>query len=117
MKSMLYNKSMDIYTAMADPTRRSILELLARDGPLSSSEIAAHYDISAPAVSQHLKTLRESKLVIMEKKAQQRLYQINLEAWTEMEQWILRISNLWKRRYDALERLLEELAQQEKEES
>ena len=71
---------MDMFSALAEPTRRSILEMLASEGRLSASEIADRFPVSAPAISQHLKVLREAKLVQVEKRAQQRIYEINPEA-------------------------------------
>jgi DNA-binding transcriptional ArsR family regulator len=75
---------MDMYAAIAEPTRRNILEMLADRGQLPASEIYGHFPVSAPAISQHLKVLREANLVTMEKKAQQRLYTINAKPMLEM---------------------------------
>ena len=60
---------MDIFIALAEPTRRTIIELLARSGPLSATEIYEQFPVSPQAVSQHLKVLRETQLVKMEKRA------------------------------------------------
>ena len=76
---------MDVFFALADPTRRSIVELLAMRGQLSASDISNKFPTSASAISQHLKILRQSGLVDMEKRAQQRLYQINPDAVTELD--------------------------------
>jgi DNA-binding transcriptional ArsR family regulator len=97
---------MDRFTALADPTRRAILELLARRGELPASAIAATFDVSAPAISQHLKVLREAGLVLMEKQAQRRLYRINTAAMREVEEWAYRLQQQWERRLDALETFL-----------
>lgn len=97
---------MDIFDALADPTRRKILELLASQGRLSAREIYAHFSVSPPAISQHLKVLREAKLVIMEKHAQQRIYQINTETMQELEQWTQQLEQEWNKRLDALGELL-----------
>jgi DNA-binding transcriptional ArsR family regulator len=110
---------MDIFSALADSTRRSILAMLARNGPLSATEISAHFPVSPPAISQHLKVLKEAKLVQMEKRAQQRMYQINPDALFEPETWSKHITQLWNQRFDALERVLEgekkNIVQNEKE--
>ena len=58
---------MDKFTALAEPNRRRIIELIASNAEMSASEISNQFDISAPAISQHLKILREAKLVSMEK--------------------------------------------------
>lgn len=97
---------MDRFEALADPTRRAILELLARRGELPAGDIAAQFDVSAPAVSQHLKALREAGLVLVERRAQQRIYRINTAAMREVEDWAHRLQQQWERRLDALEAFL-----------
>jgi DNA-binding transcriptional ArsR family regulator len=97
---------MDIFYALADPTRRKILELLADKGQLSATEIYANFAASPPAISQHLKVLREARLVWMEKHAQQRLYRLNPEALFELEDWSKRLEAQWNQRLDALDELL-----------
>lgn len=104
---MLYNAAMDTFAALADPTRRQILELLARDGPITATEIVEHFALTPPAISQHLKVLREAQLVTMEKRAQQRIYRVNPEALMELEGWARRVAQLWNKRFDAFERVLE----------
>ena len=97
---------MDVFYALSDPTRRKILELLASQGQMTASDIYANFTTSSPAISQHLKVLREAGLVKMEKHAQQRLYQINPEAVLELEDWSKRLTQLWNQRLDALEEVL-----------
>jgi DNA-binding transcriptional ArsR family regulator len=98
---------MDKFSALADPTRRFILEMLARNGQLSATEISDNFQVSPSAISQHLKVLREAKLVLMEKRAQQRLYQINPETMGELEQWARQLTQQWHERFEALDQLLE----------
>ena len=98
---------MDVFNALADPTRRKIIELLARSGQLSATEIYAQFQVSPPAISQHLKVLREAKLVLVEKRAQQRIYRINPDAMLELEDWARRLTQLWNERFDALDQVLE----------
>ena len=76
---------MDKFHALAEPTRRDIIEMLATSGQLSASQICDKFPVSPPAISQHLKVLREAKLVRMEKRAQQRIYQLNPEGMHELE--------------------------------
>ncbi len=99
---------MDKYSALADPTRRKIIELLAQHGELPATQISDQFPISAPAISQHLKVLRQARLVQVEKQAQQRIYRIDPEALLELEQWASRVRRLWDQRFDALEKILEE---------
>ncbi len=98
---------MDMFTALADPTRRKIIELLAREGQLPATEIYDHFPVSPQAISQHLKVLREAKLVQVEKRAQQRIYQINPHVMLELEDWARRMAQMWNQRFDALEKVLE----------
>lgn len=105
---MLYNNFiMDMYSALAEPTRRNILELLANSGQMTATEISNKFDVSAPAISQHLKVLKEAKLVDMEKRAQQRIYTLNPEPMLEMGSWLEKLAKVWEERHDRLEALLE----------
>ncbi len=99
---------MDVFTALADPTRRQIVERLAADGELSATEIADAFPISAQAVSQHLKVLRETRLVRMEKHAQQRIYQVDLDSVRMIETWARNIEQLWHERFVSLTALIAE---------
>src|SRR5439155_6165348 len=98
---------MDKFKALGEPTRRSILEMLASRGQMSATAIADQFQVSAPAISQHVKVLREARLVQMEKRAQQHLYRINPDALHEVEDWARQISALWDQRFDALDKVLE----------
>jgi DNA-binding transcriptional ArsR family regulator len=97
---------MDVFYALADPTRRKILELLASQGKLPASQIYDNFSASHPAISQHLKVLREAGLVKMEKRAQQHIYQINPQAMLELEDWSKQLTQLWDQRLNALDELL-----------
>lgn len=99
---------MDVFAAIAQPTRRSILEMLAGSGQLSASDISRGFRISPPAISQHLKILREARLVRMHKHRQQRIYQINPEAVQQVEEWAKGVEALWSDRFGRLEALLQE---------
>jgi DNA-binding transcriptional ArsR family regulator len=98
---------MDMFSALADPTRRKIIEILATNGQLSASQICEKFPVSPPAISQHLKILREAELVHMEKRAQQRIYQLNPESLLVLQDWTHRITQIWNQRFDALEKVLE----------
>jgi DNA-binding transcriptional ArsR family regulator len=97
---------MDMFYALAEPTRREIIEMLANRGQLSATEIYDRFPVSHPAISQHLKVLRDAKLVRVEQRAQQRLYQINPETMLELEGWAKQMAELWNERFDALDNLL-----------
>lgn len=98
---------MDVFSALAEPTRRNIVELLAKNGQLSATDISNKFHITSPAISQHLKVLKEANLVKVEKKAQQRIYQINPDAIVELEDWVKKMTRLWNQRFDALDKILQ----------
>ncbi|MED1471261.1 metalloregulator ArsR/SmtB family transcription factor [Bacillus salipaludis] len=93
--------------ALAEPRRRDILYLV-RDGELTSSAIASHFDISAPAVSQHLKVLEQSGLVFVRREGTKRYYGIRRDGFTELKQYIDRF---WD---DSLLRLKEAAEEEER---
>src|SRR5947208_361955 len=92
---------MDSLEAIADPTRRSIVELLARRS-LSSGEIAERFQISRPAASQHLKALRAAHLVRVRAEAQRRIYELDPRGVREVADWAARVQQFWSQRLDRL---------------
>ncbi len=92
---------MDTMRALADPTRRRIVESLAR-GPLSSGEIASRFDITAPAISQHLKTLRNAEAGARARRGATADLRTDLAGIDEMSDWLTRIRHFWSARLDAL---------------
>jgi DNA-binding transcriptional ArsR family regulator len=91
--------------ALADPTRQRIVEMLAA-GALSSGEIAGRFDLSAPAISQHLKTLKTARLVTVKTDRQKRIYSLDPEGVGAVSDWVARITAFWNPRLDALEAAL-----------
>ena len=96
---------MDSLTALADPTRRKIVEMLGR-GELASGEIADRFDMSAPAVSQHLKVLKEARLVQVRVEGQRRVYSLDPEGLQMIDAWLAEVRRFWAGRLDALEQAL-----------
>ena len=96
---------MDTFAALADPTRRRIVELLGR-GERSAGEIVDEFDVSAPAISQHLKALREAGLVRVRTDAQRRIYALDPAGLAEIDAWLESVRRFWSRSLDALEREL-----------
>lgn len=88
--------------ALADPTRRRIVELLA-DGERSAGELAAQFAVSRPAVSRHLRVLREHGIVRARGDAQRRLYSLDPTPLAELDAWLDRYRPFWAQRLDALE--------------
>ena len=104
---MLYNHRMDMFVALADPTRRHILEILANSGELAATAIYEQFPVSPQAVSQHLKVLREAHLVEMEKRAQKHVYRLNPQTLSQFEAWVQHMQQRWSERFDALDTVLE----------
>jgi DNA-binding transcriptional ArsR family regulator len=100
---------MDTFAALAEPTRRSILEMLAANGNMPASAIYKRFNASPPAISQHLKVLREAKLVNVEKKAQQRIYYVNPQPMKELEKWIKQFAARSEKQFERLDALLEKM--------
>ena len=100
---------MDMFTALAEPTRRSILEMLAANGNMPATAIYKRFKASPPAISQHLKVLREAKLVSVEKRAQQRIYYVNPEPMKELEKWIKQFAHRTEKQFQKLDDLLEKM--------
>lgn len=93
---------MDALAALADPTRRRIVELLA-EHERDVSELHRHFPISQPAVSRHLRVLREHGLVRSRAEAQRRLYSLEPAPLAELDEWLGRYRSFWAQRLDALE--------------
>ena len=90
------------FAALADPTRRKIVEMLAvRELP--AGEIARRFDMTAPAVSQHLRLLRDARLVHVRRDAQRRIYALDPRGLAELDAWIARYRRFWHDRLDTLE--------------
>jgi DNA-binding transcriptional ArsR family regulator len=93
---------MPVFAALADPTRRRLLELLAA-GERSAGELAAEFDISRPGVSRHLRVLREAGLVRARSEGQRRLYSVDPGPLDELDAWLARWRGFWAQRLDALD--------------
>lgn len=91
--------------AIADPTRRRIIELLAvRER--TAGELVKEFDMSAPAISQHLNVLREAGLVTTRAEGQSRIQALKPEGFDDIEAWLHKTRSIWSRHLDALEREL-----------
>ena len=101
------SSNQQLFDALADPTRRSIIELLAANGQMAATEIYNRFPLTNPAVSQHLKVLRLAELVRIEKDAQRHIYRINTSKMRDLEGWIKRTTDQWSERFDQLDTALE----------
>lgn len=104
---------MTIYEALADPTRRRILDLL-RERPRLVGELTDLLQISQPGVSKQLRVLREAGLVRVRQDAQRHWYELRPEPLVEIDTWLASYRHLWEARFDRLDNLLTELQEKEK---
>lgn len=96
---------MDIFAALSDPTRRAIVEFLAA-GEQSAGSITGAFALSAPAISQHLKALKQAQLVTVRVDGQRRIYSLNPLGLEALDGWLERTRRFWEARLDDLEREL-----------
>ena len=96
---------MDTFTVLADPTRRQIIESLCM-GERAFGEIAEQFEMSRPAVSQHLKVLRDADIVTVRAEAQRRIYSLSDDALEEVDEWLQKVRRYWLGRLDKLEQAL-----------
>jgi DNA-binding transcriptional ArsR family regulator len=97
---------MSMFTALADPTRRRILELLAEE-ERPVGELVSELSISQPGVSKHLRVMREAGLVTVRSDAQRRVYGVDPGPLRELDVWLAPYRRLWNSKLDALERHLD----------
>jgi DNA-binding transcriptional ArsR family regulator len=90
------------FGALADPTRRDILTRLG-NGPKTVSDLAAHYPMSRPAISQHLRVLESAGLIAREQRAQWRECRVHDGGLDDVSTWIEKHRTDWSERFDALE--------------
>lgn len=97
--------TVDVFQAIADPTRRRLLERL-REGERSVTELAAPFPVSRPAISQHLRVLREAGLVSERRVGRERRYRLEAASLRRVSEWVRQYQDFWADRLDALEREL-----------
>ena len=97
-----------MFTVLAEPHRRRILDLLC-DHDCSVTQLVAHLGLSQPAVSKHLRVLRDAGLVEARVDAQRRVYRMRPEPLREIDEWLTPYRAAWSTRLDALERHLDEM--------
>ncbi|MEO7213672.1 metalloregulator ArsR/SmtB family transcription factor [Mucilaginibacter sp.] len=98
----------DVFQAIADPTRRDIINLIAYK-PLNLNTIADNFEVSRPAISQHIKILMECGLIEMKKQGRERYCEAKLEQLNEVSEWIERYRKLWADKFDRMDDILDEL--------
>ena len=98
---------MDTFIALADPTRRQIIESLAA-GEASFGTLADQFEMSRPAVSQHLKVLRDAGIVTSRADAQRRIYRLSDGGLDDVDAWLGKVQTYWLQKLDKLEQALGE---------
>ena len=97
---------MDTFSVVADPTRRAMLDLLVKHERSAGELVSAFPGISQPAVSKHLRILKDAGLVDIRVQAQQRIYSLNPKGLAELDAWIAKYKVFWTERLGALEQHL-----------
>src|SRR5687767_13667333 len=97
----------DVFQAIADPTRREIIGLLANKS-LTLNGVAENFDISRPAISKHIKILTECGLVVITQQGRERYCDVNLNKLKEVNDWVTQYREFWTKKLDALENFLKE---------
>lgn len=103
----------DVFQAIADPIRRDILTMVASKS-LNLNAIAGQFEVSRPAISQHIKILRECGLIVIQQKGRERYCIVQPEKLSDVADWIEPFRKLWDNRFDQLDNLLTNLKTKKK---
>ena len=104
----------DVFQAIADPTRRAIIALIALQA-MTPNAIAENFDMSRQAVSKHLRILTECELIRQEHQGREIYYQLEVEKMKEIDQWLEQFRKIWEKRFSQLDDLLSTLKNKEDE--
>ena len=104
----------DVFQAIADPNRRAILSLLATQ-QLTLNGVAEKFRISRPAISRHIKILKECGLVVIHQQGRERYCEAKLDRLQEVSDWVETSRQLWEERLDRLGEYLKEIQKDKKE--
>ena len=98
----------DVFQAIADPTRREIINMLAVES-LNLNSVAEKFDVSRPAISKHVKILEECGLVVIYQQGRERYCKARLEKLEEVSDWVEKYRKIWEARFDNLNAYLQQL--------
>ncbi len=101
----------DIFQAIADPTRRAIIGLIALQA-MTPNALAEHFDTSRQAVSKHIKILTECELIKQEQKGREIYYRLELEKMKEIDLWLEQFRKMWETRFNQLDEVLSIMKEQ-----
>lgn len=105
----------DVFQAIADPTRRAIIALIALHA-MTPNAIAEHFDTSRQAVSKHLRILAECELVTQEQRGREIYYSLEINKMKEIDEWMSQYRKIWETRFEQLGEVLEVMKKQKSEE-
>ncbi len=103
----------DVFQAIADPTRRAIIVLLAV-GSMTPNAVAEHFDSSRQAISKHLKILTECEILKQEQKGREIYYHLDIDKMKEIDHWVSQFKKIWESRFDQLDTVLASLQTKKK---
>jgi DNA-binding transcriptional ArsR family regulator len=106
----------DVFQAIADPTRREIINLIAHQS-LNLNAVAEKFNVSRPAISKHIKILTECGLIVIKQQGRERHCEARLQKLNEVSDWIERYRQFWNVKLDALETYLSSMQVKEKRKS
>ena len=104
----------DIFQAIADPTRRAIIALIALQA-MTPNAIAEHFDTTRQAVSKHLRILTECELVRQEQKGREIYYSLEIDKMKEIDEWLEQYRKIWEKRFDQLGEVLKVMKKERSE--
>jgi DNA-binding transcriptional ArsR family regulator len=103
----------DVFQAIADPTRRAIINLVAHQS-LNLNSVAENFDISRPAVSKHIKILTECGLIVIRQDGRDHYCEAKLDKLNEISEWVEQYKKFWNQKFDALENYLQKIQAKDK---
>jgi DNA-binding transcriptional ArsR family regulator len=103
----------DVFQAIADPTRRAIITLIALQA-MTPNAIAENFNTTRQAVSKHLRILTECQLVTQKQEGREIYYSLEIEKMKEMDNWLVQFREIWETRYNQLDEVLSTIKKQKK---
>ena len=104
----------DPFQAIADPTRREILVLLAASQTMTAGAIADNFDVARPTISKHMQVLNECELITSNQKGREIFYELKVDKMKEIDKWLAQFKKIWEDRYNQLDNLLSTIKKKEK---
>lgn len=103
----------DVFQAIADPTRRAIISMIARES-MNLNAVAENFDISRPAISKHIKILTECGLIVINQQGRERYCEAKLDKLNDVSKWVEQYRQFWTTKLDSLEAYLDTLQEKKK---